>query len=209
MRRWFLGAARVCQTHRLEELEWGRAIALIIPSGVHQDWIYRYMEKNSTAKWAQLVEDFVAVFQQQSSLDLLEAEWDALQQGTTTVNAYYARFIELGNAVQADIASTFVVRKFLRNLNPLLYSQLIIHFGSRVEVEGEDLGNIHRVAQQFEAAIAQQSKTVLAKTVPAKTVQTDRQQLQCSYCQLKGHNITTCYKKRNAPPKYTRATPRE
>ncbi len=124
----------------------------------------------------------MAVFQQQSSLDLLEAEWDALQQGTTTVNAYYARFIELGNAVQADIASAFVVRKFLRtNLNPLLYSQLIIHFGSRVEVEGEDLGNIHRVAQQFEAAIAQQSKTVLAKTVPAKTVQTDRQQLQFSY----------------------------
>jgi hypothetical protein len=100
------------------------------------------------------VEDFVEVFQQQSSLDLLEAEWDALQQGTNTVNAYYAKFVELGNAVQADIASAFVVRKFLRNLNPLLHSQLIIHFESRVEVEGEDLGNIHRVAQQFEAAIA-------------------------------------------------------
>ena len=39
LRRWFLGAARVCHTHRLEEVEWGRAVALIIPSGVHQDWL--------------------------------------------------------------------------------------------------------------------------------------------------------------------------
>ena len=55
----------------------------------------------------------MAVFQQQSSLDLLEAEWDALQQGTSSVTAYYVKFIELCSAVQADIASAFVVRKFL------------------------------------------------------------------------------------------------
>jgi hypothetical protein len=53
-------------------------------------------------------------------MDILEAEWDALQQGTQTVNAYYAKFVELCNAVQADIASAFVVRKFLRYLNPSL-----------------------------------------------------------------------------------------
>jgi hypothetical protein len=47
LRRWFLGAARVCRTHQLEELEWGRTVALIIPSGLHQDWLYRYMENNS------------------------------------------------------------------------------------------------------------------------------------------------------------------
>jgi hypothetical protein len=123
----------------------------------------------------------------------------AKSKGTQTVNAYYAKFVELCNAVQADIASAFVVRKFLRNLNPLLHSNLIIHFGGRVEVEGEDLGNIHRVAQQ---SVAQQSKTVLAKTVSAKTV-TDRQQLQCSYCQIRGHNVTTCYKKRNADSRQT------
>jgi hypothetical protein len=143
------------------------------------------------------VEDFVAAFQQQTSMDILEAEWDALQQGTQTVNAYYATFVELCNAVQADIASAFVVRKNLRYLNPSLYSSLIIHFGGRVEVEGVDLESIHRVAQQFEAAVAQQSKAVVAKTAPTKTV-TDRQQVQCSYCQLKGHNATTCYKKQHA-----------
>ena len=66
-----------------------------------------------------------------------------------------------------------------------------------MEVEGVDLDSIHRVAQQFEAAVAQQSKAVVAKTAPIKTV-TDRQQVQCSYCQLKGHNATTCYKKQHA-----------
>ncbi len=86
------------------------------------------MEGNPKAKWTQLVEDFVEAFQQQSSLDLLEAEWDALQQGNSTVNAYHAKFVELCNAVQADIDSAFVVRKFLRHLNPLLLTQLIIHY---------------------------------------------------------------------------------
>jgi hypothetical protein len=61
-------------------------------------------------------------------MDILEAEWDALQQGTQTVNAYYAKFVELCHAMQADITSTFVVRKFLRNLNTLLNANLIIHF---------------------------------------------------------------------------------
>ena len=205
LRRWFLGAARVCRTHQLEEHEWGRAVALIIPSGSHQDWLYRYMEDNSRVKWSDLVEDFVAAFQQQSSLDILEAEWDALQQGTQTVNAYYAKFVELCNAVQLDITSTFVVRKFLRNLNPLLTTNLIIHFGSKSEVEGEELDVLRRVAQQFEAAVAQQTKTVVAKAAPTKTV-TDRQQLQCSYCNIKGHNSTTCYKKKNADSKQTDTT---
>ena len=138
-----MGAERVCHANppRLEERDWGRTIALIIPSGHHQDWLYRWMEKKPRAGWDQLVEDFVAAFQQQTSMDILEAEWDALQQGTQTVNAYYAKFVELCNAVQADIASAFVVRKFLRNLNPALHSTLIIHFGGRVEVEGVDLGN--------------------------------------------------------------------
>ena len=158
-----------------------------------------YIERAAKdATWTALVEAFVAVFQQQSSLDLLEAEWDALQQGTNSVTVYYAKFVELCNAVQADLTSAFVVRKFLRHLNPLIYSNLIIHFGGRIEVEDEDLGNIHRVAQQFEAAIAQQSKVVVAKTGVTKTVQADRQQLQYSYCQLKGHNVTTCYKKQHA-----------
>jgi hypothetical protein len=40
------------------------------------------MEKKPRAGWDQLVEDFVAAFQQQTSMDILEAEWDALQQGT-------------------------------------------------------------------------------------------------------------------------------
>jgi hypothetical protein len=147
----------------------------------------------------------VAAFQQQSSLDILEAEWDALQQGTQTVNAYYARFVELCNAVQLDITSTFVVRKFLRNLNPLLTTNLIIHFGGKSEVEGEELEVIRRVAQQFEAAVAQQTKTVVAKAAPTRAV-TDRQQLQCSYCNIKGHNSTTCYKKKNADSKQTDTT---
>ncbi len=49
LRRWFRSAARVCQTHRLEERDWGRAIALLIPSGHHQDWLYRCMEKKPRA----------------------------------------------------------------------------------------------------------------------------------------------------------------
>jgi hypothetical protein len=49
-------------------------------------------------------------------MDILEAEWESLQQGTQTVNAYYAKFVELCHAVQLDIKSTFVVRKFLRKL---------------------------------------------------------------------------------------------
>ncbi len=183
----------MCRSHQLEEHEWGRTVALIIPSGSHQDWLWRYIERNPRAKWTDLVEEFVAAFQQQSRLDMLEAEWDSLQQGNSTVNAYYAKFVKLCTAVQAYIDSAFVVRKFLRNLNPSLHTQLIIHYGSRVRVETVDLGDIHRIAQQFEAAVAQQSKTV-----PAKTVQTDRQQLQCSFCQLRGHNVQTCYKKRNA-----------
>ncbi len=132
----------------------------------------------------------------------MEAEWEALQQGTLTVNAYYAKFVELCHAVQLDITSTFVLRKFLRNLNTLLNSNLIIHFGGKIEVEGVDLEVIRRVAQQFEAAVAQQTKTVVAKAAPTKIV-TDRQQLQCSYCNIKGHNITTCYKKSNADSKQT------
>jgi hypothetical protein len=138
-------------------------------------------------------------------MDILEAEWEALQQGTLTVNAYYAKFVELCHAVQLDITSTFVVRKVLRNLNTLLNSNLIIHFGGKLEVEGVDLEVIRRVAQQFEAAVAQQTKTVVAKAAPTKTV-TDRQQLQCSYCNIKGHNITTCYKKSNADSKQTTTT---
>jgi hypothetical protein len=55
LRRWFLGAERVCQTHRLEMSEWGRAIALILPTGVHQDWLYRYLETNTDAGWDELV----------------------------------------------------------------------------------------------------------------------------------------------------------
>jgi hypothetical protein len=39
LRRWFLGAERVCETHRLEVSEWGRVVALILPTGVHQDWL--------------------------------------------------------------------------------------------------------------------------------------------------------------------------
>jgi hypothetical protein len=138
-------------------------------------------------------------------MDILEAEWEALQQGTLTVNAYYAKFVELCHAVHLDITSSFVVRKFLRNLNPLLHSNLIIHFGGKLEVEGVELEVIRRVAQQFEAAVAQQTKTVVAKAAPTKTV-ADRQQLQCSYCNIKGHNITTCYKKRNADSKQTTTT---
>ncbi len=80
------------------------------------------------------------------------------------------------------------MRKFLRNLNTLLNANLIFHFGGKLEVEGVDLEVIRRVAQQFEAAVAQQTKTVVAKAAPTKTV-TDRQQLQCSYCNIKGHNI--------------------
>ena len=138
-------------------------------------------------------------------MDILEAEWEALQQGTLTVNAYYAKFVELCHAVHLNITSSFVVRKFLRNLNPLLHSNLIIHFGGKLEVEGVDLEVIRRLAQQFEAAVAQQTKTVVAKAAPTKTV-ADRQQLQCSYCNIKGHNITTCYKKSNADSKQTTTT---
>jgi len=205
LRRWFLGAERVCETHRLEVSEWGRVVALILPTGVHQDWIYRYLDANTGAGWDKLVEDFVTAFQQQTSMDILEAEWEALQQGTLTVNAYYAKFVELCHAVHLNITSSFVVRKFLRNLNPLLHSNLIIHFGGKLEVEGVELEVIRRVAQQFEAAVAQQTKTVVAKAAPTKTV-TDRQQLQCSYCNIKGHNITTCYKKSNADSKQTATT---
>ena len=205
LRRWFLGAERVCETHRLEVSEWGRVVALILPTGVHQDWIYRYLEANTGAGWDKLVEDFVTAFQQQTSMDILEAEWEALQQGTLTVNAYYAKFVELCHAVHLNITSSFVVRKFLRNLNPLLHSNLIIHFGGKLEVEGVELEVIRRVAQQFEAAVAQQTKTVVAKAAPTKTV-ADRQQLQCSYCNIKGHNITTCYKKSNADSKQTTTT---
>ncbi len=202
LRRWFLGAERVCQTHRIEVSEWGRVCALILPSGVHQDWLYRWMDENKGAGWDKLVNAFVAAFQQQTSMDLLEAEWEALQQGTLTVNAYYAKFVELCHAVHLDITSSFVVRKFLRNLNPLLHSNLIIHFGGKSEVEGVELEVIRRVAQQFEAAVAQQTQTVVAKAASPKTV-TDRQQLQCSYCNIKGHTSTTCYKKRNADSKQT------
>jgi hypothetical protein len=205
LRRWFLGAERVCETHRLEVSEWGRVVALILPTGVHQDWIYRYLEANTGAGWDKLVEDFVTAFQQQTSMDILEAEWEALQQGTLTVNAYYAKFVELCHAVHLNITSSFVVRKFLRNLNPLLHSNLIIHFGGKLEVEGVELEVIRRVAQQFEAAVAQQTKTVVAKAAPTKTV-ADRQQLQCSYCNIKGHNITTCYKKSSADSKHTTTT---
>ena len=74
LRRWFLGAERVCETHRLEVSEWGRVVALILPTGVHQDWIYRYLEANTGAGWDKLVEDFVTAFQQQTSMDILEAE---------------------------------------------------------------------------------------------------------------------------------------
>ena len=205
LRRWFLGAERVCQTHRLEMQDWGRAVALIIPSGHHQDWLYRWMAEKPDAGWDKLVEEFVTAFQQQTSMDILESEWESLQQGNSTVNAYYAKFVELCHAVQLDITSTFVVRKFLRNLNTLLHSNLIIHFGGRLEVEDVDLEVIRRVAQQFEAAVAQQTQTVVAKAVPTKTV-TDRQQVQCSYCNIKGHNITTCYKKSNADSGQTTTT---
>jgi hypothetical protein len=205
LRRWFLGAERVLQTLRIEVSEWGRVIALILPSGIHQDWLYRFLEANTDAGWANIVEGFVTAFQQQTSMDLLEAEWEALQQGTLTVNAYYAKFVELCSAVHLNITSSFVVRKFLRHLNPLLHSNLIIHFGGKLEVEGLELEVIRRVAQQFEAAVAQQTKTVVDKAAPTQTV-TDKQQLQCSYCKIKGHNITTCYKKKNADSKQTATT---
>jgi hypothetical protein len=205
LRRWFLGAERVLQTLRIEVSEWGRVVALILPSGAHQDWLYRYMEENTGAGWVDTVDAFVTAFQQQTSMDLLEAEWEALQQGTMTVNAYYAKFVELCHAVRLDITSSFVVRKFLRHLNPVLHSNLIIHFGGKLEVERVELEVIRRIAQQFEAAVAQQTKTVVAKAAPTKTV-TDRQQLQCSYCNIKGHNITTCYKKKNADSQQTATT---
>jgi len=205
LRRWFLGVERVLQTLRIEVSEWGRVVALILPSGTHQDWLYRYLEKNTGAGWEKTVEDFVTAFQQQTSMDLLEAEWEALQQGTMTVNAYYAKFVELCSAVHLNITSSFVVRKFLRHLNPLLHSNLIIHFGGKLEVEGLELEVIRRVAQQFEAAVAQQTKTVVDKAAPTQTV-TDKQQLQCSYCKIKGHNITTCYKKKNADSQQTATT---
>ncbi len=80
-------------------------------------------------------------------MDILESEWESLQQGTQTVNAYYAKFVELCHAVQLDhITSTFVVRKFLRNLNTLLIANLIIHFGGKLEVEGVDLEVIRRAS---------------------------------------------------------------
>ena len=139
-------------------------------------------------------------------MDILEAEWEALQQGTMTVNAYYAKFVELCSAVHLDITSSFVVRKFLRHLNPLLHSNIIIHFGGKLEVEGLELEVIRRVAQQFEAAVVQQTKTVVDKAAPTQTV-TDKQQLQCSFCKIKGHNITTCYKKKQADSKQTATTP--
>jgi hypothetical protein len=53
----------------------------------------------------------------------------------TSVTVYYAKFFELCSAVQADIASAFVVRKFLRKLNPLLRTHLIVHCGGRVKLE--------------------------------------------------------------------------
>jgi hypothetical protein len=84
LRRWFLGVERVLQTLRIEVSEWGRVVALILPSGTHQDWLYRYLEKNPGAGWETTVDAFVAAFQQQTSMDLLEAEWEALQQGTMT-----------------------------------------------------------------------------------------------------------------------------
>ncbi len=92
-----MGAERVCQTHRLEMRDWGRAVALILPSGHHQDWLYRWMAKKPDAGWDKLVEDFVTAFQQQTSMDILETEslWESLQQGTQTVDAYYAKFVEL------------------------------------------------------------------------------------------------------------------
>ncbi len=50
----------------------------IMPSGAHKEWIHRYIDTaSSDTTWDDLVADFVAAFQQQSSLDLLEAEWDA------------------------------------------------------------------------------------------------------------------------------------
>ena len=80
LRRWFLGAERVCRSYYLDEHDWGRAVALVLPAGAHQEWLWRYIERAAKdATWTALVEAFVAVFQQQSSLDLLEAEWDALQ----------------------------------------------------------------------------------------------------------------------------------
>jgi hypothetical protein len=58
----------------------------------------------------------VAAFQQQSSLDILEAEWDSLQQGNSTVTAYYAKFVELCTAVQADIDSAFVQQYIIQQI---------------------------------------------------------------------------------------------
>jgi hypothetical protein len=57
--------------------------------------------------------------------DILEAEWDALHQGNGSVTAYYAKFVELCTAVQADIASAFVVRKLLRKLPPVLHTHCV------------------------------------------------------------------------------------
>ncbi len=86
----------MCRSYHLDEQDWGRAVALVLPTGAHQEWLWRYIERAAKdATWTALVEDSVAAFQQQSSLDLLEAEWDALQQGTSSVTAYYAKFIEL------------------------------------------------------------------------------------------------------------------
>ncbi len=75
LRRWLLGVARVCDGHHFHETDWRTAVAFLLPSGgVHQDWAWRRRDDITSEPWETFVESFVAAFQQQSSLDILEAE---------------------------------------------------------------------------------------------------------------------------------------
>ena len=85
MRQWFTSVARVCRGHHhLNEKDWATVVALLLPAGIYQDWVWRFIENATTgADWSTLVEEFVARFQRQTSMDMLEAEWDELRQGYT------------------------------------------------------------------------------------------------------------------------------
>ena len=73
LRRWLLGVARVCEGHHFQASDWRTAVAILLPSGgVHQDWAWRRKVDLKFEPWEDFVEAFVAHFQQQSSLDLLE-----------------------------------------------------------------------------------------------------------------------------------------
>ena len=195
MRQWFTSVARVCRGHHhLNEKDWATVVALLLPAGIYQDWVWRFIENATTgADWSTLVEEFVARFQRQTSMDMLEAEWDELRQGHRNVTAYYARFIELCTVVQADITSPFVVRKFLRQLHPMLQSHLLTHYGGRVKVEAASISEIYSMCMQLEAAIIKQTQAADHNRQP--------QAAWCSYCQKTGHKVEDCRKKRYADSK--------